>query len=243
MTDQKKEAVLAAGTIVGFELNPTTAPNIYTVVDGINSFGAVGETGEAKDQTTLADKVKRYGRGMKDTPEQTVKGYHYVGNPNQEKFIDNAVAQISSSAKIIWPSGRQAKIDLQLLGFQMDENTAEDWESWTVQARQSGDVDWTKPSTDQAPDAFDFTDVTGATVSTTVASNAVILSGMSASATIAVSGGTYTVNGGTPTSDIGIVSAGDSIVIQVEASASAGTPTEATINIGGVTDTFIVTTA
>ena len=242
MAGNNKEAVLAAGTITAFELDKVGAAGVYTVVDGINSFGAVGETGEAKDQTTLVDTVKRYGRGIKDTPEQSVKAYHLADNTNQETFIQKAIDQDLLSMMIIYPSGRQALIDLQLLGFQMDENTAEDWESFTVAARQSGAVIWTPPSADATPEPLAFVDQTDVAVTTLIPSAPVIISGMTQAAVIAVTGGTYSINGGTQTSNVGIVNTGDSVV-EVMSSAAPSTETKATINVGGVTDDFSVTTA
>lgn len=233
-----KEAILAAGTIVAFEL---TAGK-FTVVNGIRSFGALGETGEAKDQTTLADTTKRYGRGLKDTAEQTIKSYHYPLNTDQETFIDKAVAQELTKMKVIYPSGRQGTVDLQLLGFQMDENTAEDWETFTVQSRQSGATEWIKPSAASQPSQFTFVDQTDAALSTEISSAPVVLTGMTGVATIAVLNGSYSINGGTFTTDIGIVENGDSIVVKVTSSAANSTAVVATVNIAGITDDFSVTT-
>lgn len=140
------EAQLAAGTTVGFELDPSGSPDTFTIIDGFTSLGAIGETGEAKDQTTLSDTTKRYGKGIKDTPEQSLKHYYYPDDADQLALIQKAVAQEPIKMQVTWPSGIVAVVTIQLLGWQKDDNSAEDWEMGTISGRQSGAVDWTYPT-------------------------------------------------------------------------------------------------
>lgn len=142
------EAILVAGTIVKMETDPVAAPDTFDrVIPGITSFGAVGETGESKDKTTLSSTVKEYGAAIKDTPEQTIQGQYYSTDANQRAFVTAARAQENRKIQITWPDGTEAVITLQLLGFQINEGTSEDWQMFTVQARQSGAVAWTDPAT------------------------------------------------------------------------------------------------
>ncbi len=97
--------------------------------------------------------------------------------------------------------------------------------------------------TDTTPDAFSFTAVTNAAVSTATASNAITVSGINSPAVISISGGQYSINGGTFTSTAGTVSNGQTVAVRVTSSASANTATQATLSIGGATGTFSVTTA
>jgi hypothetical protein len=104
---------------------------------------------------------------------------------------------------------------------------------------------WTVTTTTGAPNAFSFTDVTGATTGWTVQSNAVTLSGFTGSLTalcntdctaIGVNG----VWGGTTNT----VSSGQTIAIAQVASISSITPTTASITVGNTTSsTWTVTTA
>lgn len=142
------QAILVAGTVVKMETDPVAAPDVFDLtIPGITSFGAVGETGESKDKTTLASTTKLYGAAIKDTPEQTVQGQYFSTDANQRAFVTAARAQETRKIEITWPCGTAAVIELQLLGFQMNEGTAEDWEMFTVPARQSGSVAWTDPAT------------------------------------------------------------------------------------------------
>lgn len=244
MVDEK-EAVLGGGTMAAFELDPTNAAGVYTVVDGVLSFGATGEKSEAKDQSTLADTTARYGTGFADTPDKTIKSQHYPNNLTQEAFIDQAVARVKMGMIIIWPSGRQASNDLALLGFEMDEGTNADWETFTVAAKQSGATVWIKPSDVTPPTAFPFTPKTGETVSTQVQSDPIVVAGLGTgvSATLSVLNGKHLINGAAAAQTVVTVKDGDSIVIEVTASAAATTEVKAIVNIGGVIQEFSVTTA
>ncbi len=97
---------------------------------------------------------------------------------------------------------------------------------------------------DTTPDAFSFTDQTNVTTSATITSAGVTITGLTGIATIAVSGGTYDINGsGTFTSAAGTVVNGDVIRARHTSSGSAGTTTNTVVTIGGVSDTFSSTTA
>lgn len=99
---------------------------------------------------------------------------------------------------------------------------------------------------DSTPDAFDLGGPeTGAPLSTFIYSNTITVSGITTSATISISGTgspAYSINGGAYTSSAGSVVNGNTVQVRVTSSASTGTTNTATLNIGGVTDTFSVTT-
>lgn len=99
-------------------------------------------------------------------------------------------------------------------------------------------------SPDDTPDPFSFTDVTSAEIGTVTTSNAITVAGITASAAISISGGSgqYRINGGSWTSASGTVSDGDSVDVRVTSSGAPGTAVSTTLTIGGVSDTFSVTT-
>jgi M6 family metalloprotease-like protein len=97
--------------------------------------------------------------------------------------------------------------------------------------------------TDTTPDAFTFTDQTNVALNTTVTSNTITVSGICAPAFISITGGTYSINGGVYTSTTGTVSNGDTVTVRQTSSGSYSTTTNATLTIGGVSDTFSVTTS
>jgi len=94
----------------------------------------------------------------------------------------------------------------------------------------------------EVTDQFYLNDQTEVATNTTVTSNTITVSGISSSATISITGGTYSINGGAYTSANGTVNNGNAVTVQLVSSESYSTTTEATLTIGGVSDTFSVTT-
>jgi len=101
---------------------------------------------------------------------------------------------------------------------------------------------------DTTPDAFSFTDVTDATASTLYTSGAITVAGINGAATVTLSGtganNAYEKNtSGTWTSAQGTANVGDTFKVRHTSSASASTATTSILTIGGVSDTYSVTTA
>jgi hypothetical protein len=95
---------------------------------------------------------------------------------------------------------------------------------------------------DTTPDAFVFVDETNAALSTVYTSNAITVAGIDGATAITVSGGEYRKNAGSWVSTPGTVVAGDSVDVRLTTSGSYSTATNCTLDIGGVTDTYTVTT-
>jgi hypothetical protein len=100
-----------------------------------------------------------------------------------------------------------------------------------------------------APTAFTFTDQTGVATSTDIISNAVTVAGVTSGVDIPISitGGSYAVDSGSGygayTTSAGVVRLGYSIKVKLTSSGAASTAANATLTIGGVSDTFTVTTS
>jgi len=92
------------------------------------------------------------------------------------------------------------------------------------------------------PDQFIFNYETGVKLNTVVTSNTIAVSGINAAAPISITGGKYSINGGVYTNASGTVNNGDTVTVQQTSSGSYLTTTVATLTIGGVSDTFSVTT-
>jgi subtilisin family serine protease/N-acetylneuraminic acid mutarotase len=95
---------------------------------------------------------------------------------------------------------------------------------------------------DTTPNQFTFTAQTGVPLSTVITSNTITVSGIYASTPISITGGTYSINGGTYTSVSGTVVNGNTVSVRLTSSSSYSATMTATLNIGGVTGTFSVTT-
>jgi hypothetical protein len=98
------------------------------------------------------------------------------------------------------------------------------------------------PAPDTTPDQFTFTDVSNVALFTTQTSNLITISGINASTSVSVSGGTYSKNGGGYTSSAGTAVNGDTFRVRHTSSFNFSTSINTTLNVGGVTDTFTSTT-
>ncbi len=109
-----------------------------------------------------------------------------------------------------------------------------------------GNAGWEIPLSsgeiDTTPDPFSFTAKTGVAFSSVVTSSSITVAGINAAPPITVAGGKYSINGAAYTANAGTVNSGDSVTLQLTASANASTKTSATVTIGGVAGTFDVTT-
>ena len=96
---------------------------------------------------------------------------------------------------------------------------------------------------DTSPNAFTFVDQTGVALSTVTESAAITVAGINSPAAISIVDGEYNINGGVFVSVSGTVSNGDVVKVRLISSASNSTAASTTLTIGGVSDTFTVTTA
>lgn len=96
--------------------------------------------------------------------------------------------------------------------------------------------------TDTTPGAFAFVDQTSIGLAITVESNTITISGINAAAPISISGGEYSIDGGAYTAADGTVQSGQSVTVRQTSSDQFSTTTDATLTVGGVSDTFSVTT-
>lgn len=98
------------------------------------------------------------------------------------------------------------------------------------------------PVEDTIPDSFSFTAQSNIALGLTVDSNPITIRGINTASEIKVSGALYQVNGGAFTDEDGLVANGDVVVLRITAASELATEVAATLDIGGVTATFSVTT-
>lgn len=101
---------------------------------------------------------------------------------------------------------------------------------------------WPPPPPDTTPDAYSFSDVTWATVSTQYISNSINITGINAPTPISISLWEYSINGGAYTSVAGTISNNDSVRVRLTSSASNSTAVVANLTVWGVSDWYSVTT-
>ena len=101
---------------------------------------------------------------------------------------------------------------------------------------------WQVATRDAVPDAFTFTDQVGVKGNVNRLSNVITVSGINVPVELTIAGGKYSRNGGSFTSAKTTVSNGDQIRVQVKSSSTEGATVSSILSIGGVSDTFSVTT-
>jgi sugar lactone lactonase YvrE len=92
------------------------------------------------------------------------------------------------------------------------------------------------------PNAFVISPSTGVPLQTLVSSAPVTITGMDSPTPISISGGYYNINNGPFTSAAGSIHSGDQVQVQVRSADIEATTTSAQLNIGGVSQTYNVTT-
>ena len=94
---------------------------------------------------------------------------------------------------------------------------------------------------DTTPNAFSFVDQTNVARNAEITSASITVSGISTAVPISITGGEYAINGGTFTSAAGTVTSGQTVAVKLTSASAVMEVEEATLTIGGVTDTFTVT--
>jgi hypothetical protein len=125
-----------------------------------------------------------------------------------------------------------------------DNNTSQTSASFATFTNYSlcVEVYGTTGGADTTPDAFSFTDQTDVALSTLTTSNTLTITGIDAATAISVTGGEMSINSGAFGSASTTVVASDTVQLRVTSSASNSTAVAVTLDIGGVTDEWSVTT-
>lgn len=95
---------------------------------------------------------------------------------------------------------------------------------------------------DTVPNAFSFSDISGADFNTVTASEPIVVTGINSPAAISIVAGEYNINGGAWTTVAGAVSKNDEVRARVTSASQYAVTVGATVTIGGMSDTFSVTT-
>jgi hypothetical protein len=95
---------------------------------------------------------------------------------------------------------------------------------------------------DITPGTFSFTDQVDVALSAVIESNVITVTGIEYASPISITGGEYAIDGGPYTSVAGFVNNLQTVQVRQTSSSSDSTTTNATLTIGGVSDTFSVKT-
>lgn len=140
------DVILNAGTTVEHQLVNGT----WKRIPRVTVLGAVGEQSEAKEKTTLEDRIKKYGSGLRDAPDKNMQGQyipvqqiadeHYADYVLQQDFITRARNEEEFNIRVNWSDGEVTGFLFKALGFNFNEGTQEDWKMWTVNGKQNSRV-------------------------------------------------------------------------------------------------------
>lgn len=139
MSYEHQNATLTAGTLVYYKALDA-ADETYTLWNGLTEIGDIGTSGSFVEDTTLADTVKTYIPGMKDTSELEFTFYRYNADTAQADLISKAQAGTSVTIKIVWPNSTQAVFNAALNGYSVVGGGNEDGVKGKINLRVSGDT-------------------------------------------------------------------------------------------------------
>lgn len=139
MSYEHQNATLTAGTLVYYKALDA-ADETYALWNGLTEIGDIGTSGSFVEDTTLADTVKTYIPGMKDTSELEFTFYRYNADTAQADLISKAQAGTSVTIKIVWPNSTQAVFNAALNGYSVVGGGNEDGVKGKINLRVSGDT-------------------------------------------------------------------------------------------------------
>jgi len=217
----------------------------FEIIDqpGGISTNAVQSPGEYDDEQwhmavgvrdAVAGELRLYVDGAEVQTPSSDGGFNVVSDPGTQVLIGAMYA----------PEGNVSLFNGQLDEPMVFERALSRDEVYTLYS--AGNHGVCEPP-DTVPVPFAFVDQTYAAISTTVASAPISVAGINTATPVMISACSstsceYSVNGGAWTASGGTVLDGDSVEVRQTSSATYGTTTDLTLDIGGVTDTFSVTT-
>lgn len=141
-----EDVILNAGTTVEHQL----ADGSWKLIPKVTVLGAVGEQAEAKEKTTLSDRIKKYGSGLRDAPDKNMQG-NYIPTQEtgdeyyneyllQQDFFDRARNEEEFNVRVNWSDGEVTGFLFKSLGFNFNDGNQEEWKMWTVNGKQNSRV-------------------------------------------------------------------------------------------------------
>jgi hypothetical protein len=144
-----EDVTLAAGTIVE-HFNQTTG--FWLRVPRVTSTGDTGSLADAKEKTTLEDRIKRYGAGLRDGGDKNFKGQripvqvtgaeHAADRVLQDDWITRCKDEEEMQMRITFPDSERALFTFKSLGYMVDDASAEDWKMFSIDGKQNSTVAW-----------------------------------------------------------------------------------------------------
>ena len=243
---------LSAGPVWQYQIDNAVTPSISSGVwDGTHLFVAGNQT--AINGTTYSGSIRELDPATGSTIWETGLVSAVLGTP---ALNGSGILAVSTYASLDGSPTKGAQNGTYLINAQtgtilkyISVNDDYEWaqpvfvENYLLMATANqGLFAYTPLAADTTPDSFTFIDQIDVALSTPVTSNTITVSGINTATAISITGGEYAVNGGLYTSTEGTVNNGDAITVRQTSSVSYSTTTDAVLIIGGISDTFSVTT-
>jgi hypothetical protein len=240
----------------GFDYTPSVDSNTATAI--VFDMAAVGATGpvtapHAGSATVAVINVDL----QEDTQAVTISNRSgantlLIGTPNADPDLRlDSTTDAVAGDYVMWFGVVGGAIGDVTVNDDLTFEVTAGVTSFDFQIWDSGDGTWGDAATqtievvDEVPDAFSFSDATNQPLSTVVTSDSVVPAGYdSAAISVAGTAGTpeYSINNGAFTAAAGTITAGDGVRVRGTSSGSNSTGLTVVLTIGGVSDTFTITT-
>lgn len=141
MVEKTKTATLGAGTI--FEVSYDDGAT-FSRVPGMTAIGATGGQSETVETTAIDDKARTYIAALETPPSKTFTGNYRPDNVDQQRFYQAGRNKEVVIIRVNFPTiPRQVGVqEVALLGFQVEEPSAEGALTFTVNGQASGQANW-----------------------------------------------------------------------------------------------------
>lgn len=141
MVEKTKTATLGAGTI--FEVSYDDGAT-FSRVPGMTAIGATGGQAETVETTAIDDKARTYIAALETPPSKTFTGNYRPDNVDQQRFYQAGRNKEVVIVRVNFPTvPRQVGVqEVALLGFQVEEPSAEGALTFTVNGQASGQANW-----------------------------------------------------------------------------------------------------
>lgn len=143
------DVTLVAGTYVEWY---DVAAGVWKRVPRLTSVGETGYMADAKEKTTVEDRYKRYGVGIRDGGEKNFVGQyippqsdgseHSVDQGLQQEWIAQVDAEAEMQMRTTFPNLRRSTYTFQALGYKFEDGNQEEWVMFDANGRQNGRPVW-----------------------------------------------------------------------------------------------------
>ena len=138
-----KEAILAAGTKVEFDVGMTET---FVELEGVITIGLSGEVKEAKDKTVLGDTIKKTMGGLADPGDASIGGQFMSTATGQTAFRAAVLAESDMNIKITFPDGTIAQYEFRPRGWTVEEPTGAEILMFKAEGSKNSYTEWTFPT-------------------------------------------------------------------------------------------------